>query len=483
MLRSVRLGFATNSSSSHSVILHPDAQAAAKFSLPGPWSLDARTNKDTVYDYDLGAQADKLGMVGYFFARILEGVYGDPGIAAHERLQIHAVFARHGVVLDSKAMDKNVYMDRAHLEPPKGVPLSLWLDFLLDPRVTLHGAHEYVEEPTFYDALLVPGTDQVPANYDNTLVKVDGDALVFFDSFDGTKIRWSKTPYLKSSTPELVDVKITDHCTFGCAFCYQGSTPQGQHASLERVTAIFDQLAAMGVFEIALGGGEPLAHPDFGAIMEAGIRRGLSMAFTTFDPTFPDHPELHRLYKLQHQKDVPTSGNLSAIGVSVHNAQGIERLKVAKERMREREIYASVVAQSVVGATPMATTERLVHTAIAENLPLLLLGYKTTGRGAGRERPADRDAVARILRLARKGAIEAGGSRDHGFRLGVDTAFLDRYGDLLDDLRIPGLLRTSPEGKFSMYVDAVANTCGPSSYCGADQMEPVGDLHAQFAAY
>jgi Radical SAM superfamily len=484
MLQSVRIGFATNSSSSHSIVLHPNVEAAARVSLPGPWSLGISETEER-YDYSIGAQADKLGLLAAVFADIVGPDWqGRPSMPAHEEMRIRATFLQRGIDLSDKTLDRGVYIDRIHLALPKGVPLDLWLDFLLDPRVTYHGANENAEHIPYERFLLEPDTYQVPPSYDDVTIKVDGDALVFFDAMNGTKLRWAKTPYLKSSTPELVDVKITDHCTFGCAFCYQGSTAQGQHAPLERVIAVFDQLADMGVFEVALGGGEPLAHPDFEAICTAGMERGLAVAFTTFDPNFARNPVLKRLktFEYAQSRDKPRGG-MSAIGVSVHGPNGIERLKASKGALTEQEIYTGVVAQSVIGATPMATTERLVRTAAANEIPLLLLGYKTTGRGDGRERPVDKTAVERVLRLARKAALKAGGDRYAGFRLGVDTAFLDRYGDLLDSMGIPGVLRSSPEGKFSMYVDAVANTCGPSSYCGPDQMEPVGDLRAQFATY
>jgi hypothetical protein len=55
--------------------------------------------------------------------------------------------------------------------------------------------------------------------------------------------------------------------------------------------------------------------------------------------------------------------------------------------------------------------------------------------------------------------------------LGVDTAFVQQFGSVLDELEIPKVLVTSDEGKFSMYIDAVKLTQGPSSYM-PERMEP-----------
>ena len=118
-------------------------------------------------------------------------------------------------------------------------------------------------------------------------------------------------------------------------------------------------------------------------------------------------------------------------------------------------------------------------------MPLLLLGYKTTGRGgdfASRDVPDDK--MRHLLKKAQS-AIHAkdGYNVGGGFHLSVDTAFLERYGHVLDELEVPKTLRTSPEGSFSMYIDAVTDTCGPSSYCDAALMEPVGNIRQQFAKW
>jgi hypothetical protein len=142
------------------------------------------------------------------------------------------------------------------------------------------------------------------------------------------------------------------------------------------------------------------------------------------------------------------------------------------------------MAQTVVGATPMKVIEEMLEASIIARAPLLLLGFKETGRGAGygKSRPSDA-AVKRLLNRAKEAAEGQDNDSYRRFHLSVDTAFLDLYGHILDELGVPHSLRTSPEGKFSMYVDAVENTCGPSSYCDPSLMTPVGDIRSQFAAY
>jgi hypothetical protein len=126
----------------------------------------------------------------------------------------------------------------------------------------------------------------------------------------------------------------------------------------------------------------------------------------------------------------------------------------------------------------MTTLERLVDVAIVSDMPLLLLGYKHTGRGVGREKRVDEKKLKTLLERA-KAATLPGAWTDDGqghFQLSVDTAFLDNHGHLLDELNVPVSLRTSPEGKFSMYVDAVTNTCAPSSYAPQTSYIPYNNM-------
>ena len=78
---------------------------------------------------------------------------------------------------------------------------------------------------------------------------------------DGTKVR--EILDIESNGfihPESIDVKITNYCDMGCLYCHESSTTSGTHANLERLLKIIKCLPS-GV-ELAIGGGNPLSHPD-----------------------------------------------------------------------------------------------------------------------------------------------------------------------------------------------------------------------------
>lgn len=467
MLRSIRLGHATNSSSAHSIIFHDANDARVGRTLP-------HTDIDEICEYsrDKFSFSEPREKALYLLRDLVDSTPSN-----HVMIEVAALLRKRGLgnLLDEvRTVELPIEPQGLSAYRPAekgGVGLVEWLDFMLSPHVTCYGYDDNNGDPGM--ALQADGV-AVELDY-RLLWKKDGPAIVAYEPNSGTKIRWSREAYDKAVTPELVDVKITDFCGYGCSFCYQGSTKAGQHAPLERIEAIFDQLAAMRVFEVAIGGGEPAHHPQFAEIIEAANARGLTFNFTAFGLDWTKNERAMKALK---------DGSGSGIGISVHSKRDIVKIQRAREALREHKIWGvTPMAQTVVGATPMTTIANMLEACIESSTPLLLLGFKETGRGADYGKARASDAAVRKLLVKAKEACEQTREDYNPFTLSVDTAFLDRYGHLLDELKVPHSLRTSPEGKFSMYVDAVENTCGPSSYCDPAQMEVIGDIKAQFAAY
>lgn len=71
-------------------------------------------------------------------------------------------------------------------------------------------------------------TKWLKGDREGTIIRQDKDWWVLFNVSNGTKIRFSFNDsagqYLKATNPELVDIKITDYCPFGCDFCAPAGT-------------------------------------------------------------------------------------------------------------------------------------------------------------------------------------------------------------------------------------------------------------------
>ena len=89
-------------------------------------------------------------------------------------------------------------------------------------------------------------------------------------------------PSCSAHGPELIDIAITNWCDHGCARCYRNSSPNGFHMSLRDYESIIQQAAALGTLQVALGGGNPNQHPEFGEILEiTRAKYGIVPNYTT----------------------------------------------------------------------------------------------------------------------------------------------------------------------------------------------------------
>lgn len=84
------------------------------------------------------------------------------------------------------------------------------------------------------------------------------------------------------SAPLEVHFSITNKCSAGCSHCYTGATPKvSGELSFDAICATIDELAEMGVFHMALGGGEALEREDLFEVAAYARSRGIVPNLTT----------------------------------------------------------------------------------------------------------------------------------------------------------------------------------------------------------
>ena len=268
----------------------------------------------------------------------------------------------------------------------------------------------------------------------------DGNVWVLFNAYTGAKVRISFTDeeYTKSTLPELVDLKITNYCSNGCKWCYQGSNTNGVHAETWNIRRLLSYFVDMGVFEVAIGGGDALEHPDFWKLLSENEE--LVLNFTT-----------HRLDWLRNPHKVRlVDKNVGGFAYSATSPDDIQEFKAL---LTTSGLHKASI-QLIVGTQDQYRLRQCLETAKECDLPVTLLGYKDSDFT-----PEKVDWISVVAKL--KGFEELP-------RLSVDTLLTDE----LDRLGINELLYHKEEGKFSMYVDAVKMACGASSYC--NNMIPLG---------
>jgi radical SAM protein with 4Fe4S-binding SPASM domain len=81
----------------------------------------------------------------------------------------------------------------------------------------------------------------------------------------------------RRTIPYAVNLELTAACTLDCIHCYHVRT-SGPEMGTSELFRILDELAGLGTMELTLTGGEPLARPDFPAILRYAVeRRGFAV--------------------------------------------------------------------------------------------------------------------------------------------------------------------------------------------------------------
>ena len=325
-----------------------------------------------------------------------------------------------------------------------------------NPAVTIYGGNDNDSTYDIQHEKLDAGGKLVECRFNPETMryKRDGDTYVLFNRLTGAKTRIylgldpNPPAYTKAAVPELVDLKITDHCLTGCSFCYQNSTPEGKHADFSKLKDILYHLERIGVFEVAIGGGDPMSYPYLKDLLSM-YRYSRNLNFTVFEPTFVDLPYT---YGARFAISNPTPANIrkfmawsaqfKAGTCNFHIIEGVHSKKFLTQIL---DTVAVVQKRLWAKRKPTPTCQ------------VLVLGYKATGRGKPRDVSVEGDWLDSYLT-----APYAFHPSGRNCSVAVDTALLRNRPWLQNKLN--RVLFHTQEGKFSCYIDAVAGVVARSSY-------------------
>lgn len=202
---------------------------------------------------------------------------------------------------------------------------------------------------------------------------------------DGTRVMRSDDDVFRAAFPDNIDLKITDFCDGNCPMCHESSTTRGTHAVLE---APFLSALHAGT-ELAIGGGDAFAHPGLAAFLRRMKAQGVVCSVTVNERHLARYAD--RILRFWEE------GLLYGLGVSVR--------ELSEETVRFASCHPRVVLHAICGVTD---AEKLLAVP-ADNLRLLVLGYKLHGRGKDYFSPEVLYGIAdfsrRLPRLFRKYAV------------------------------------------------------------------------------
>ena len=199
---------------------------------------------------------------------------------------------------------------------------------------------------------------------------------------DGTKIRQTEEDEFIPEFPENADVKITDKCSQGCPFCYEGCTKEGRHAHLMQSNGTFAQpwmLSLEPHTELALNGND-LDVPDLDLFLLKMQDRHIIVNITINQNQFMKHIDYIRMlskYKM-----------IYGIGVSLVNSADEKFINAIKE-------FPNLVIHTIAGILSKADIKNLSN----QGIKILILGYKNLQRGISYKEKFSRQIRANMADL------------------------------------------------------------------------------------
>jgi hypothetical protein len=179
--------------------------------------------------------------------------------------------------------------------------------------------------------------------------------LVALDAKNGTKYMFGRNS--KRCKYESVDMKITNKCNHNCSFCSEDSNLNGKHANINTIYN-FVNTYCKPYTEIAIGGGNPLEHPQLEEILKMLYENGNPLALTVHIEDLP--------------KVEPYLKYLKALGVS-YTIETNKCNKILNEFKQKHDIQINV--HIIPDLMPLDSILAIDHNR------LTLLGFKDQGRG------------------------------------------------------------------------------------------------------
>ncbi len=181
------------------------------------------------------------------------------------------------------------------------------------------------------------------------------------------------------SAPLEAHMQLTNACGAGCKGCYTAASPQGGKGEwgLEQWKRALDHLAAMGIFHVALGGGESARLPWLGDIARYARDLGIVPNLTTSG--LEGLEQVVEIADLFGQINVSIDG-LGETYAAVRGFDGFSQADHAVQLLRER--VSTVGINVVVTRTNFDQIPRLFEYARKRRLnEVELLRFKPAGRG------------------------------------------------------------------------------------------------------
>ena len=444
-LKNFRRGFATNSSSTHSIIYKNKEDLFEDLNV---FELDYYER------YDKTIAASKEAKIKYIAAGIKYNTnLFDVMSAYYPQMKEYVKNSEFGMVA------------RGSLSIGRNFEASVFFlkNVIENEEIVIVGGSD--EEGWVYDTCLNHKELSDPDDIGEANVFKNGNYWVGYGDYNNSRLRFMTEPgECVPQFPELVDLKITDVCKNNCKFCYAGSTAKGKHADIDFIEKVVSQLSTQyfsshkRLTEFAIGGGNPLEHPKFNEIVKMINKFGNIVNVTI------NSKDINSILEDDERLEV-FKEYISGVGISVTDVECLDDIvkfkNVLSDKIKQHNNYGhklfKVPVQFVIHLIPEMlgadkTIEILKKAAKLGLYYILFLGYKTIGRAYGSK--INKLTDDELNKISESICITS-----------IDTLFANTYKEYLSkNYESFPYTVTLNEGEFSMFIDAVNKKAYKSSY-------------------
>ncbi|MCA1793422.1 MAG: radical SAM protein [Desulfobacteraceae bacterium] len=179
--------------------------------------------------------------------------------------------------------------------------------------------------------------------------------------------------------PVNVTWEVTYNCNLSCIHCLSdsGLKRKGELTTKESF-GVIDALAAMKVFQLNIGGGEPFMRPDFLDLMDYAHKKGMVTCIST-NGTLIDRHIAKRLDNHLVYIQVSLDGATPESNDPIRGKGSFDKVIAALECLKERNIEISI--NTVLTKRSLPELDKMVDLAKAYGSKCRISRFRPSGRG------------------------------------------------------------------------------------------------------
>lgn len=179
--------------------------------------------------------------------------------------------------------------------------------------------------------------------------------------------------------PVNITWEVTYRCNLSCIHCLSDSGPKRKgELTTKECLGVIDELSAMKVFQLNIGGGEPFMRPDFLDLMDYAHKKGMVTCIST-NGTLIDRQIAKRLDHPLVYIQVSLDGATPESNDSIRGKGSFDKVIAALECLKERNIEVSI--NTVLTKLSILELDKMLDLAAAYGSKYRVSRFRPSGRG------------------------------------------------------------------------------------------------------